>query len=279
MGASSGRIVDHWQCSKRGVRGRRRSVLRSCTVLAALGLASLATSGPASAGQAGDRKTFCRATTDLIEHVLSEDRIPGDDASSAKVEKFRKKLTAVLNRAERAAPPEISNDVSYASELMQVDPRTADTNFFLEILAPLQAVKRFVADNCEFKTVAVTARENEFEGIPNTLTRGTVVFELRNEGAEVHEMAFGRIRGDASLEAVLALPAEERRRQNRIEEIGAGAIAAPGGMDIAIVTFTKSSRHSVACFTPSGTTSIDAPSDGPPHTDLGMFQEFQVKER
>jgi uncharacterized cupredoxin-like copper-binding protein len=136
-----------------------------------------------------------------------------------------------------------------------------------------------VADNCGFKTVAVTAREYEFQGIPKTLARGTVVFELRNEGAEVHELAFGRMRGDASLESVLALPAEERSRQNKIEELGAPAIAVPGGTDVAIVKFTKPGRYSVACFVPGGTTTIEAPTEGPPHTDNGMFQEFQVKER
>jgi hypothetical protein len=48
---------------------------------------------------------------------------------------------------------------------------------------------------------------------------------------------------------------------------------------VAIVTLTAPGRYSVACFVPGGSTTIEAPTDGPPHTDNGMFQEFHVKER
>jgi hypothetical protein len=245
----------------------------------ALGLAAVLTTGPAAAGQDGDLKAFCRTTVDLIEHVLTESARPAEDASRPKIEKFEKRLAKLLDRAEQTAPAEIAEQVSFASELTRIDPRTAELDFFRQILEPIQAIKRFAADNCGFKTVTVTARDHEFQGLPKTLKAGTVVFELNNQGAEVHEMAFGRIKGDASLEALLALPAEERLRLNRIEELGAGAIAGPGASDVALVSFTNPDRYSVACFVPVGTTTIEAPTEGPPHTDEGMFTEFKVKER
>jgi uncharacterized cupredoxin-like copper-binding protein len=279
VGASSGRVVHHSRRPARVRRRQRGGTPRLCIALVAVGVASVVSSGPATAGEPSDQRTFCRTAVTLIQHVLTEDAIPDEHASSAKVQKFQKRLRELFDRAERSAPAEIVNEVSFASELGQFVPRTADLGFFVQILEPLQAVKRFVADNCGFKTVAVTAREYEFRGIPNTLVRGTVVFELRNEGAEVHELAFGRIRGDASLKAILALPAEERDRLNKIEELGAGAIAVPGGTDVAIVTFTKPGRYSVACFVPGGTTTIESPTEGPPHTDNGMFDEFEVKRR
>jgi uncharacterized cupredoxin-like copper-binding protein len=248
-------------------------------IIAALGLAGVLTSGPAAAGQTGDLKAFCRTTVDLIQHVLTEGAIPGEGASRREIEKFEQRLAKLLDRAEQTAPAEIANDVSFASELTRIDPRTAETDFLLEILEPIQAFKRFAAENCGFKTVTVTAHDHEFQGLPKTLQTGTVVFELNNEGAEVHEMAFGRIKGDASLEPLLALPAEERLRLNRIEELGAGAIAAPGASDVALVSFTKPGRYSVACFVPVGTTTIEAPTEGHPHTDEGMFAEFKVKKR
>jgi uncharacterized cupredoxin-like copper-binding protein len=247
--------------------------------IAALGIAGVLTSGPASAGRAGNLKAFCRTTVDLIQHVLTESTRPAEDASRREIEKFEKRLAELLDRAERSAPAEIANDVSFASELTRIDPRTAETDFFLQILEPIQGIKRFAADNCEFKKVTVTARDHEFQGLPKTIKVGTVVFELNNEGAEVHEMAFGRIKGDVSLETLFALPAEERLRLNRIEELGAGAIAAPGASDVALVSLRKPGRYSVACFVPVGTTTIEAPTEGPPHTDEGMFAEFKVKQR
>jgi uncharacterized cupredoxin-like copper-binding protein len=247
--------------------------------IAALGLAGVLTSGPAVAGQAGDLKAFCRTTVNLVQHVLTEGARPAEDASRREIEKFEKRLATLLDRAEQTAPAEIENQVSFASELTRIDPGSAELDFFLQILEPIQAIKRFAAENCGFKTVTVTARDHVFEGLPKTLEVGTVVFELNNQGAEVHEMAFGRIKGNASLEALLALPAEERLRLNRIEEFGAGATAAPGASDVALVSFTKPGRYSVACFVPVGTTAIEAPTEGRPHTDEGMFAEFKVKER
>ena len=43
--------------------------------------------------------------------------------------------------------------------------------------------------------------------------------------------------------------------------------------------FTKPGRYAVACFVLGGTKTIEAPTEGPPHTDNGMFDEFEVKER
>lgn len=246
--------------------------------IAALGLAGVLPSVPAAAGRAGDLEAFCRTTVDLVQHVLTESARPAEDASRRDIERFEKRLAELLDRAERSAPAEIASHVSFASELTRIDLRTAGTNV-LQILEPIQAIKRFAAENCRFKTVTMTARDHQFQGLPKTLRTGTVVFELDNEGTEVHEMAFGRIKGDASLEALLALPAEERLRINRIDEVGAGAIAAPGASDVALVSFTKPGRYSVACFVPVGTTTIEAPTEGPPHTDEGMFAEFKVKKR
>ena len=277
MGASSGRVV-HQARPARVKRRQRGRAPRLCIALIAVGLTSVVSSGPATAGEPSDQRTFCRTTIDLIQHVLTEDTIPDENASSAKVQKFKKRLRELFDRAERSAPAEIANQVSFASELGQFDPRTADLDFFVQILEPLQAVKRFVADNCGFKTVAVTAREYEFQGIPQTLARGTMVFELRNEGAEVHELAFGRIRGDASLESASRFPPRSGADRTRSRS-SAGAIAVPGGTDVAIVKFTKPGRYAVACFVPIGTTMIEAPTEGPPHTDNGMFDQSRWSGR
>lgn len=269
------------QQTPKRVEQARCAARRSATagVVAIFVLLGTLPAGTAVAGQAGDLKRFCRTAVDLIQQVLTEGGIPGEDASPEKIQKFDKRLARLLNRAERTAPPEIAHDVSFASELTRTSARTADPRIFFQMLEPIQAIKRFTADNCGFKTVAVTARDHEFQGIPKTLDTGTVVFELRNQGAEVHEMAFGRIKGDASLEAILRLPVEERLKLNRIDELGAGAITAPGASDVAMVSFTKPGRYAVACFVPAGTTTIEAPTDGPPHTDEGMFAEFEVKKR
>jgi hypothetical protein len=252
-------------------RGRAARVV----VVGALFVAGIATAGPAAAGQADDLKAFCRTVVNLTALVAAEGAIPTEDASPEKIASFEKKLAKLLNRAERTAPPEIADDVGFASELTFLDP--GESPYVLGIAEPIRAIKRFVADECGFETVAVTAREYEFQGIPKTLSTGTVVFELTNAGAEVHELAFGRIKGDASLEALLELPEEERVRLNRIEELGLRALAAPANSDVALVTFTKPGRYAVADFIPVGTTDLEAETDGAPHTDEGMFAEFKVK--
>jgi uncharacterized cupredoxin-like copper-binding protein len=254
-----------------------RDVAVLVVVVWAAVLAGIPQAGPAAAGQAGDLKEFCRTVVALTQLVTVEGAIPDEDASPKAIAKFRKRLGKVLDRAGRTAPPEIVDDVSFASELTYLDPRELPGTLGIE--EPVQAIKRFVADECGFKTVTATAREYEFHGIPKTLGTGTVVFKLRNEGAEVHEMAFGRIKGDASFEALLELPEAERVRLNRIQELGLGALAAPGGSDAALVTFTKPGRYGVACFVPVGTTSVEGDTDGAPHTHEGMFAEFEVKKR
>lgn len=251
---------------------------RTAPILA-IALWALALTGtravPAAAGQAGDLEAFCQTAVDLAQLVAVEGSIPDEDAPTQEISKFQRRLLRVLDRAERTAPPEIVNDVSFASELTYIDVREDPS--VLGIEEPVRAIKRFVADECGFKTVTVTAREYDFEGIPKTLRIGTVVFELRNEGSEVHEMAFGRIKGDASLEALLELPESERARLNRIQELGLRARAAPSESDVALVPFTKPGRYAVADFVPVGTTSLEADTDGAPHTDEGMFAEFRVR--
>lgn len=256
------------------MRGERTAAVVLVVILA-LVLAGITAAEPTAAGQAGNLKRFCRTVVDLTQLVAVEGAIPDEDAPPRKIAKFERRLARLFNRAEQTAPPEIVNDVSFASELTYLDVRESPD--VLGIAEPIRAIKRFVADECGFETVTVTAREYEFQGIPETLRTGTIVFELRNEGLEVHEMAFGRIKGDASLEALLELPENERARLNRIQELGLRALAAPGESDVALVTFTRPGRYVVADFVPVGTTSVEADSDGAPHTDEGMFAELRVK--
>jgi hypothetical protein len=234
--------------------------------------------GSASAGRPEDLNAFCQTGVELVQLVLSEGGIPGETASKKEIAAFQEDLAELLDRAVQTAPAEIAVEVGYAAEITRIDPRSAaELPGVLEILEPIQTIKQFMADNCGFETVVVTAREYELQGIPEAIEIGTVVFEFRNEGAEVHEMLFGRIRGDASLEALLTLPEEVRLAQNQIEELGAGAVAGPGASDVALVEFTRPGRYAVACFVPVGTTSVEAPAIGAPHTHEGMFTEFRVE--
>jgi hypothetical protein len=236
------------------------------------------TAGSAAGDQVEDLNTFCQTAADLVQLLTAEGSIPGENASPGTVARFEQRLAGLLDRAVQIAPAEILYEVSYAAEITRIDPRSAVAfPDILEILEPIQAIKRFTANECGFETVVVTAREYEFQGIPATLAMGTVAFELRNHGVEVHEMLFARIRGGVSLETLLEHPEEERPTGNHFEELGAGAVATPGGSDTALVTFTEPGRYSVACFVPVGTTSVEETTNGAPHTHEGMFAEFRVK--
>src|SRR5215207_6501660 len=81
----------------RAVRRERGRALRLFIAITALGLAGVLTSGPATAGQAEDRKAFCRTSVDLIQHVLTEGAIPDEDASPEMIQRVEKKLARLLD--------------------------------------------------------------------------------------------------------------------------------------------------------------------------------------
>jgi uncharacterized cupredoxin-like copper-binding protein len=115
------------------------------------------------------------------------------------------------------------------------------------------------------ETVQVQAEEYEFGGVPDTLPAGEVTFELENVGEEPHEFGLVQIKGDQSVEELVALP--QKQSQRFIENVG-GTFAQPGEKGKPLTTELEPGRYGYACFVTT--------KDGTPHAALGMFGEFTV---
>ena len=142
-------------------------------------------------------------------------------------------------------------------------------------------IDQFVIDECGYRAVDVTMRDYAFDGIPKTLKKGVVAFDLRNEGTEVHEFTVGRLKGNATLDDLLKLPddASEKAVGKLMQPVPGGGFAFPGDTDLALITLTKPGRYVALCFIPVGSTpeAGDEGGSGPPHFHEGMAAQFRVK--
>jgi hypothetical protein len=119
--------------------------------------------------------------------------------------------------------------------------------------------------------------------MPSEVETGALAFKLTNEGTEIHEIRFVRLKGDATLDDLLELP--EDASEEEIGELGSqvrgGGAAFPGQSDMAYVNLKKPGNYVAICFIPVGSTPelFDGTGEfgtGPPHFAEGMAAEFEV---
>ncbi len=69
----------------------------------------------------------------------------------------------------------------------------------------------YMIANCGYPVIDVTAQEYAFVGIPEEIAAGPTIFNITNEGEQVHEMIVFRISDDVDLpvQEILQLPDEE----------------------------------------------------------------------
>lgn len=145
----------------------------------------------------------------------------------------------------------------------------------------------------EPQTVAVTAVDYRFEGLPEQVSAGSMLTLRNDSAAELHEIVAVRLPDDEarSVSDLVALPEEEL---GFLEEgVVAVLLAKPGSDEqVAAVgdgTLTEPGRYVIACFIPTGVdpqTYLDAAGPdgppqiegaGPPHVAHGMFAELTVE--
>jgi hypothetical protein len=235
---------------------------------AVVGLAGLSTALmgaiPAGAGPSGDQDAFCKGVVDisLLFNKLEEEPTP----------KQQEKIGGYLDTIQENAPAELAEPVGVAATAVESgnfeDPAVADA---------INTIDIWVADNCGYEVVDVTATEYQFEGIPESLDTGVTLFRFTNEGAELHEIGIARIKGDESVEEILELPEEEA--DSKVTFVGAN-FAAQGETTILYTKLKKAGTYGAVCFLPVGSTSEEAAetADGPPHFVEGMFAEFEVEK-
>ncbi len=232
--------------------------MRKLTVC--LALVAVATAFGASAAVAGEGnvKKFCKAN-------LAVDN--ADEPSERLLEKLRS-----------TAPPEIAETVDTA--VTQFEEQGEDAFEDETFLAALGEIDQFVLDNCGYEQIDVSLQDYAFDGIPGEIEKGTVAFNVTNEGTELHELHFIRLKGDATLEDILELPAdaEEHEFEEFGSEVAGGGFAFPGDSDVALVKFKKTGTYVALCSIPVGSTpeAGDEGGSGPPHYTEGMAAEFEV---
>ena len=114
--------------------------------------------------------------------------------------------------------------------------------------------------------VEVTAVDFAFEDVPETLGAGETTFVLTNAGEVPHEMAFGRLLGDTTIEDAVA-PGDS----NGVEEGSRRVIESVEPDASGEVTFElKPGRYGYVCFLGEGT-------NDEPHALHGMLGEFVVE--
>ncbi|MGH8982318.1 MAG: hypothetical protein ACRDY6_00370 [Acidimicrobiia bacterium] len=240
--------------------------MRVRMLVAVAGLVGLSTAlmgaTPAGAGPSGDEETFCEAVVDIsvLFNRVEEEPTP----------KQQRKIDRLLGQIEENTPSELAQPVSVAAEAVRTgnfdDPAVQEA---------ISTIDTWVADNCGYEVVDVTATEYQFEGIPEALEAGTTLFRFTNEGAELHDIGIARIKGDESIEEILALPEEEAQEKAPLVAFG---FATQGQTSIVYTKLTKAGTYGAACFVPVGATSPETAetAEGPPHFMEGMTAEFEV---
>jgi hypothetical protein len=184
----------------------------------------------------------------------------------------------LLNQLRAAAPSEIADTVDEAvTTFRELGEAAFEDPAFQAAIAELD---QYVLDSCGYDTVDVSMQDYSFNGIPSTLKKGVVAFNLTNDGAEVHEMAVVRLKGKTTIDDLLEVPADapEKAFRKLVQEVPGGGFAFPGESDVALVNLKKPGRYVALCFIPVGTTP-DAGEEGgtgPPHFHEGMAAEFEV---
>jgi hypothetical protein len=235
-------------------------------------LASAAASASAGAGPTPQVNDFCRA-------VLKVERAVGAiDDEKGPTRKQAQQLDKALSGVEDTAPIEVASQVSTIASLFRESARSgADPFANPELEANINVVDEYRYNNCGYEQLQVVGRDHAFEGIPKTIKSGTVAFQFTNQGAEIHELAIFRFRGDDKLQDLLKL--EEAQARKKIVEVG-GTFAVQGETTYAFVELNKPGRYGAGCFVPVGSTSEETANtaQGPPHAVEGMALEFRVRK-
>ncbi|MBO9625015.1 MAG: hypothetical protein J7484_01420 [Microbacterium sp.] len=129
------------------------------------------------------------------------------------------------------------------------------------------ALGEFVFEDCDFESLAVTAQDFEFLGLPDEIAAGTAVVQLTNKGENPHVIEISRIPDAATaVEDVIADPGAAMEG-GLIEMVAGGAFTEPGTQGYLTVELTPG-RYLVTCMMPD--------SENVPHAMHGMYRELTV---
>lgn len=184
----------------------------------------------------------------------------------------------LLVTVEENTPPEIEEQMAVVAATVREALEAQDDRPFQsqEFSRSEEEVDVWVADNCGYERVDVTAVDYAFEGVPESLPAGITTFGFSNEGKELHEMIMVRYK-DPSLTLDELLAVSDPQGQDLVDFLGA-SFGPPGASDVESKELTPG-KYALLCFVPVGSTSPKAArtADGPPHVKRGMAAEFTVE--
>lgn len=233
------------------------------TTTTAGGSTAPATTGAVAAAADFDKTAFCDA---FMDANMASAATGDPDADPVAV------ATALLEPAQRAeavAPPELTDELAHAVELLQQAVDTKDGSLIEQ--ADPAASNEWTAANCGWTEVEATAEDYHFMGIPDTLQAGDYSFQLTNNGKEFHVLVIVKRKDGVtdSFEQLLSDPAGEEKVETVL------GVAAPPGAPGTGAVHLEPGDYLVLCPIPIGTTG-ETEGSGPPHFTAGMQQVLTV---
>lgn len=130
------------------------------------------------------------------------------------------------------------------------------------------ALGAFVFEDCGYESLAVTAKDFEFIGLPDEVPAGVAVIQLTNEGENPHVVEISRIPDDATTAEEIIADPEAAMAGGLIEMLAGGAFAEPGSVGY-LTSDLEPGRYLITCMIPD--------SENVPHVAHGMFHELTVR--
>lgn len=202
----------------------------------------------------------------------------GEEPDPAAIQEAEEQMDALAE----AAPDDVADTVSTVVRLTKEQFTAEDGPPDEELVTSWAAMIDWMADNCGYNVVDVTAKDYAFEGLPADVDAGPTIVRFSNQGEEVHEIAFAKRKDGTTepLEELLALPEEEAGEK---VEFMTNGFAMPGGAGGALLDL-DSGGYIAVCFIPTGMTpdamaaamSGGTMPEGAPHAMQGMTGEFTV---
>jgi hypothetical protein len=230
---------------------------------------------PAAAQPTPEVTAFCDAA---IKTDRASEKVFANRPKQKDVQAFE----TALAEMETTAPPEVAASVQAAAASVRTAIQERKPPFDDPVFEQsINAIDGYRYNSCGYRQLDVTGIEYEFQGLPKTLTAGTVAIKFTNPGAELHELAIYRMKTKDSLKKVIGL--SEKEQEKRLEEVD-GSFAMQNQTSYAIAELAKPGRYAVICHLPVGSTSVGAleeageDHDAKSHAQEGMYATITVEK-
>lgn len=252
---------------------RRRRILSLTAVPVVVGGLAILFAPASSAAEPSRTGPFCKAAATAVAAPIPD--TPDDTSKYTAADKaaqkaYAKILLGAIDTMLKDAPTEVRVDLQ-AQRKVGVGVAASgvpgeDARPGLGTGAKLLSV---VAKNCASTSVALTASDFKFAGMPATVKSGVTAITMKNASkVEMHHLVMFRKANGVTESAKALLDAEDQKKA-----VFAGFVedVQPGKTGVAIVNLTPG-NYFLSCFLPTG-----GKETGMPHFKSGMFVEFVVK--